>query len=182
MDGQRKKHNIRKKNYVSGVAVIILMNIAAWLSVDFCDWYIAYVYPVWLNTYARLTSLVPFSVGEIMLFLATLLTALGIMLCVWNVIVFGKYKRVLVQYGRIYAWIVLIVSYVMTCNCFIMYHASSFSEKRRFLTLSIASFIISAAVPCIGAFMATRLPKAFRLPFAALSSGIYLLLPKTVVV
>ena len=28
MDGQRKKHNIRKKNYVSGVAVIILMNIA----------------------------------------------------------------------------------------------------------------------------------------------------------
>ena len=27
MDGQRKKHNIRKKNYVSGVAVIILMNI-----------------------------------------------------------------------------------------------------------------------------------------------------------
>ena len=37
MDGQRKKHNIRKKNYVSGVAVIILMNIAAWLSVDFCE-------------------------------------------------------------------------------------------------------------------------------------------------
>lgn len=157
MDGQRKKHNIRKKNYVSGVAVIILMNIAAWLSVDFCDWYIAYVYPVWLNTYARLTSLVPFSVGEIMLFLATLLTALGIMLCVWNVIAFGKYKRVLVQYGRIYAWIVLIVSYVMTCNCFIMYHASSFSEKYM-CSNEIGSMVVGVKTSAVTEVMTEKKP------------------------
>ena len=129
MDGQGKKHDIRKRIYVMGVAVIILVNITAWLSVDFCDWYIAYVYPIWLNTYARLTSLVPFSVGEIMLVLAVFLTVFGIAFLVWNVFACGKHKNALVKYWRVYAWIGLIVCDVMTCNCFIMYHASSFSEK-----------------------------------------------------
>lgn len=42
----------------------MLLNIIAWSSKAFCDWYIRFVFPVWVNTYGRLTGLFPFSVGE----------------------------------------------------------------------------------------------------------------------
>lgn len=42
----------------------MLLNIIAWSSEAFCDWYIRYVFPVWVNTYGRLTGLFTFSVGE----------------------------------------------------------------------------------------------------------------------
>lgn len=129
MDGQGRKHYTSKWIYGIGVAMVIFINIVAWLSVEFCDWYIEYVFPVWLNTYARLTSLVPFSVGEVMLVLAVILTVFGILFLVYNVVAGGRYKKALTMYWRAYAWIALIVCYVMTSNCFIMYHASSFSEK-----------------------------------------------------
>ena len=45
---------------------------------------------------------------------------------------------------------------------------------------TIAILIISAAVPCIGIFLATRSPNALVLKFEAVSSGRYLLLPNTV--
>ncbi|MBQ6786720.1 MAG: DUF3810 domain-containing protein [Lachnospiraceae bacterium] len=129
MNNQEKKHHISRWIYGISVAVIILVNIVAWLSAQFCDWYIAYIFPVWLNTYARLTSLVPFSVGEIMLVLAVLLTVFGIGFLVWNLVRHGKYKKMLKKYWCSYAWIFLVVCFIMTSNCFIMYHASSFSEK-----------------------------------------------------
>lgn len=121
-----KIHNIV---YLCGIIVIVMLNIAAWQSVSFCDWYIKYVFPIWLNTYARLTSIVPVSVGEIMLVLAAGITVFGMCFFVWNKIKKNKYKRPLACFGKTYAWIVLVVCYVMTLNCFILYHASDFSEK-----------------------------------------------------
>ncbi len=154
MDGQGSKHHIRKWIYGIGVAVVILINIVAWLSADFCDWYIAYIFPVWLNTYARLTSLVSFSVGEIMLVLAVVLTVFGIGLLVCN-IVCGKCKNVLVNYWRTYAWIGLVVCYVMTSNCFIMYHASSFSEKYMYGN-EIGSMVVDAKASAVTAVVTEK--------------------------
>ncbi len=126
---QEKKHRVSSWLYGIGVLAVILLNVIAWTNVAFCDWYLEYIFPIWLNTYARLTSLIPFSVGEIMLVLAVLLTLFGIIFFVWNLCAHGRYKRALGIYGRSYAWIALCVCYIMTFNCFIMYHASSFSEK-----------------------------------------------------
>lgn len=42
----------------------MFLNVIAWSSETFCDWYIRYVFPVWVNTYGRLTGLFSFSVGE----------------------------------------------------------------------------------------------------------------------
>lgn len=64
--------------YAIGILGVVILNLAAWKSTEFCDWYIAHIFPIWLNTYARLTSLVKFSVGEVMLLLAVLLTVFGI--------------------------------------------------------------------------------------------------------
>ena len=41
----------------------------------------------------------------------------------------NKLKTVVKHYGRTYGWIALIVCYIMTFNCFIMYHATGFSQK-----------------------------------------------------
>ncbi len=133
MDKDRKKTKnkvkLHKKLFVLGVVGVIIINIASWMSVAFSDWYIKNIFPIWLNTYARLTSKIPVSVGEIMLILAVAVTLFGIGFFVWNLILRGKYKCAVRRFGTFYAWTVLVVCYVMTLNCFILYHGSSFSEK-----------------------------------------------------
>ena len=124
-----KKDKINKIIYLLGVFCVIVLNIMAWMSVEFCDWYVQYIHPVWLNTYARLTSSVPFSIGEIMLIMAVIITCIGIGWGILNVIKKNKYKKALCVFARFYAWVFLIVCYIMTCNCFILYHASGFEDK-----------------------------------------------------
>lgn len=115
--------------YAIAFIVAIIWNIIAWFSPAYCDWHIEHILPIWLNTYGRLTSLVPFSVGEIMLLLAVVITVFGIGLLTWNLLRKDKYKRVVRSFWCIYAWIVLVVLYVMTANCVVFYHASDFTEK-----------------------------------------------------
>lgn len=127
-------------------AVTLILNLIAWNSRTFCDKYIQYVFPLWVNTYGRLTGMVPFSVGEIMLGLGAILAALGLMLWIpWLALKIhsvGRKKKgeavskmtASVQMGirRFYlffAWTFNIVCLVMTLNCFILYHGSTFSEK-----------------------------------------------------
>ncbi len=59
-----KNWKTQTKIYFIIVEMVVLLNIIAWSSEAFCDWYIRYVFPVWVNTYGRLTGLFPFSVGE----------------------------------------------------------------------------------------------------------------------
>lgn len=123
------KVKMHKIMYAAGAAGVVLLNMASWRSVGFSDWYIRHIFPVWLNTYARLTSQIPFSVGEIMLILAVAVTVSGIGFGIVNLICRRRFKKAVRGFGRFYAWTALVVCYVMTLNCFILYHGSSFSEK-----------------------------------------------------
>ncbi len=129
MEKAARRKKICKIIYVIGMLGVIMLNYLAWRSREFCDWYIDHIFPVWLNTYARLTSALSISVGEIMLILAVGITAFGIGFFIYNLIRKGKYTTGLLKYGRTYAWIVLVVGYVMTLNCFILYHATGFAQK-----------------------------------------------------
>ena len=129
MEKAARRKKISKIIYVIGMLGVIMLNYLAWRSREFCDWYIDHIFPVWLNTYARLTSALSISVGEIMLILAVGITAFGIGFFIYNLIRRGKYTTGLLRYGRTYAWIVLAVGYVMTLNCFILYHATGFAQK-----------------------------------------------------
>lgn len=129
MEKAARRKKISKIIYVIGMLGVIMLNYLAWRSREFCDWYIDHIFPVWLNTYARLTSALSISVGEIMLILAVGITAFGIAFLIYNLIRRGKYTTGLLKYGRTYAWIVLAVGYVMTLNCFILYHATGFAQK-----------------------------------------------------
>lgn len=133
----------RKKGLIAyGIvaASVVLLNVAAWNSVRFCDWYIATVFPVWVNTYGRITGAVPFSVGEWMIAAGLLLVAAAVLFgLAWAVIgiagavrkrtVCGRFRRFAKGYYRFFAWTLLVVCLIMTLNCFILYHASTFSER-----------------------------------------------------
>ncbi len=107
-------------------AVVILLNIIAWSSTAFCDTYIAVVFPIWVNTYGRITGMFPFSVGEVMLGLGVVLTVLAMVL--WIAVFIKSLRKFIRGFYLFYAWTFMIVCLIMTLNCFILYHASTFSE------------------------------------------------------
>ena len=135
---------------------VVLLNIAAWNSATFCDWYIASVFPVWVNTYGRLTGMFPFSVGEWLIVAGLVVVAVAALLLlpwgiaeIWGAVRTGSsgsagdfnqvigsfhrfcegFRRFARGYYRFFAWTLLAVCLVMTLNCFILYHASTFSER-----------------------------------------------------
>lgn len=141
-EGGRLKHvkgRGRKITYGIIAALIVLLNIAAWCFSGFSDWYIAHVFPIWVNTYGRFSGLFSFSVGEILLCLGILLTAAAVLLALVLFICFlipayrrrGE-KRLLAKAGvfyRIYAWILLGVCLIMTLNCTLLYHGDTFNNR-----------------------------------------------------
>ena len=146
--------------YMSIAIATVLLNVIAWNSTAFCDAYIAYIFPIWLNTYGRITGLFPFSIGEWMIVAGVVLVAVAVLLVVPQLFLlmrrvrkynsevsitedeslesrcgeekagigrcFGKFVR---NFNRFFAWTLLIVCAIMTLNCSILYHASTFSEK-----------------------------------------------------
>ncbi len=143
--------------YLIITTMVVLLNAVAWCSTAFCDAYIKYIFPIWVNTYGRLTGLFSFSVGEILLVLAVVCVVIFVLLLLgYGVVkvvrlvatvrpvskseseeVVKRSKTVrLVEglrkfckgYVVWFAWLVLIVSMIMTLNCTILYHASTFSQ------------------------------------------------------
>lgn len=126
-----EKHK-RRYLYIAILAGVILLNITAWLSTPFCDFYISKIFPIWVNTYGRFTALFPFSVGEIMLVAAVLLVVavlLSLPVCLWKLLRRHRNTGGLLQFYRVCAWILLFVLLIMTLNCTLLYHGSTFNEK-----------------------------------------------------
>ena len=67
--GESKKRGKRGKWLLPAGLLLAsgLLNAAAWGSDSFADWYVRHVFPLWSETYGRLTGLAPFSVGEVMI-------------------------------------------------------------------------------------------------------------------
>lgn len=134
---------------LSAAALAVFVNVLAWKSTAFCDFYVKNIFPIWLNTYGKWTSGFPFSVGEVMIVLAVTLLSVFVMLGLVAVIFFtvkkwkekrqtlsaaylkkyNGYKRAYWIYRTICANILVVVMWVMTLNCFILYHCSTFEEK-----------------------------------------------------
>lgn len=129
---EQTENHKRRYLYIAILAGVILLNITAWLSTPFCDFYISKVFPIWVNTYGRFMALFPFSVGELMLVAAVLLVVavlLSLPVCLWKL--FRRHRNTggLLQFYRVCAWILLFVLLIMTLNCILLYHGSTFNEK-----------------------------------------------------
>ena len=121
------------KIYGVWAVLVVLVNLAACVIPGMSDWYIRYVFPIWVNTYGRMMDIFPFSVGEWMLAAGVAVVfaalALGLVLLVRMVIKRAPCPVGIRRYYIFFAWTLLAVCTVMTLNCSLLYHASTFSEQ-----------------------------------------------------
>lgn len=52
----KKKVKKSRLIYISIVVVLLLLQVIAWNSRSFSDAYIAYIFPIWVNTCGRITE------------------------------------------------------------------------------------------------------------------------------
>lgn len=132
MDSKRK---IKKSLlvYISIAAVLLLLQVIAWNSRSFSDAYIAYIFPIWVNTYGRITGIFPFSVGEWMIVAGIVVVIIAVILggsMIFSGCRHSEWYRLGVKgYFRFFTWVLLFVFAIMTLNCMMIYHGSTFSEK-----------------------------------------------------
>lgn len=139
----------KKTKFLSGIfVIIILINLSAWCSRTFSDLMRRTVFFVMQYFQGHISSLFPFSVGEKMLILALFLLAAGVFFAAARFYLWVrdrkryrteeereaegknfKFRRVISGYFRIFLWIFVTVSAIMSINCFILYHCSSFGEE-----------------------------------------------------
>lgn len=136
------KYFFRKKRRIVMAliwALTLILNGAAWLCAPFCDWYTAHVFPIWLNTYGRLSGLFSVSIGEWMLYLAAALALFALVLwIVWLPVYVirrsigragSAFDRFVLRFYQAAAWIVTIVCLIMTLNCLILYHCTPLQKE-----------------------------------------------------
>lgn len=140
--------NSKKITFSSKVQLFLILFstvfiIISWLSTSFSDWYTDNIFPIWINTYGRFTSLFPFSVGEIMIFagvlwLAILLVFLLILLVMFFSCLFKKNTNffhtpnVIKKYLKATSWILTIVYLIMNLNCFVLYHCTQIPSNQSY--------------------------------------------------
>lgn len=145
-----KKINHKKVLLITFVLVVIV-NIFAWLApivssktgiFNWCDVYARYINPIWVNIWARIMNIFPFSVGEwlivagIIFVFATVIISIvyGVYLLAGRMLKkdFGKIIRFIRKYYVFAAYVAVIVMIVMTLNCTIYYHCSDLDVKGDF--------------------------------------------------
>lgn len=134
-----KKSNftIRKKTALPLLllAAAILLNAAGRMSSTFCNFYVKWIFPLWGETYGRITGLFPFSVGEWLLYLAVVILIVFFLFSIVMLLFFKKLpeqiKNSYKAFAGVLLWLTAIVFMIMTLNCFLLYHVSPISERYR---------------------------------------------------
>lgn len=141
--------------FLLGIYVlVVIINVLSWCSSGFGDGIRQSVFCVTQYIQGHISSLFPFSIGEFLLIFAVVLAALAFVLAV--LLAVRKAKGILRGKGSIVGnaperketcekkagivrfagryfysllWIIGIVSVIMSVNCFVLYHCSSFQEN-----------------------------------------------------
>ena len=71
------------------IFIAVLLNIIARISPQFAQYYVNHIFPLWVESYGRVTGLFPFSVGEMMLYLGVVLAAVWILWGILECAVYG---------------------------------------------------------------------------------------------
>ena len=108
----------------------VIMNLISWISTEFTDWYADYIYPVFSNTFSRLTSPIPFSLGEALIGAGIVLVAAGLPVFIIVIIVKKeKRKKIAVGTGKFVLWVVGVIICLINLNYFMLNHCTDFSER-----------------------------------------------------
>lgn len=117
------------------ILAALLLNITGRIWQGFSDFYVNHVFPIWVETYGRVTGLFSFSVGEWMLYLAVVLTFLlaagGMIYGIFKKKLRPSFLKACRRYALFYYWVFGIVCVIMTLNCFLLYQTSPITERYR---------------------------------------------------
>lgn len=118
------------------LCVSVVLEVTARIFPKLAESYVNYIFPLWVETYGRITGLFPFSVGEWMLYFAVVLLLVWIL---WSLATLvckvckHNYKlckhKAYQKYSMLLWWIVGIVSMIMTLNCFLLYQVPTVAER-----------------------------------------------------
>ncbi|MBO4458655.1 MAG: DUF3810 domain-containing protein [Butyrivibrio sp.] len=128
------------------MAFCVLLNLAAWKSAAFSDFYVTNIFPKLTSIYGRITSRVDFSVGEIMLVILALFVVFTLtfitvhtLFMLFSIGVKNKGKKYLAAdrifrkisgiLYRVSPVLMAIVCTIMSLNCFILYHTSKLKVR-----------------------------------------------------
>lgn len=118
---------------IAGFAVCIIMYAAAALSSSFADFYTDHIFIPLSMPFGFLTSLLPFSSGELLIILGIAVVIVGIPADIFFLVKFHKNK---VKQKKLSAFSLYFLGYVLlyimlteTLNCFIQYRCTGFSDK-----------------------------------------------------
>lgn len=146
---KNKRIRKRTKALLAVLAGTGILNVLSWRSTAFSDWYLDHLFPFVSAPLAWFSNLFPFSIGEWMLAAAVVwIVILIIVLFVLAVRGLIAVRR-RIQHGThngekpivkqtplffrkflyVTLWIVVIVFFVMTLNCVILYHASPLERQ-----------------------------------------------------
>ncbi|MBO4867516.1 MAG: DUF3810 domain-containing protein [Ruminococcus sp.] len=125
-----KKHkHTQLKWLISSTLFFVLLNVLAWKSTPFCDFYQKNIFPLWAQTYGRATSVLPFSFGELLIAIAVFGIPISLLVMIVLLIIKkGRRGKVARVFGFIYGWILVFILGTETLNCFVLYHTSSFEK------------------------------------------------------
>ena len=80
---QKRGAGMKKRSVCVYLVILvgtILLNVAAWNSRAFSDWYMINILPIWVNSYGWFMGLFSFSVGEFMLVAGVIIVIVAILL------------------------------------------------------------------------------------------------------
>ena len=110
---------MKKKIIVFAFVLTIVLNVFSWLIPGFSDYYTRYIFPLWVESYGRLTSMFSFSVGEFLI-------VAGI---IWLILIpFVKKIR------KNTILLLVMISLIMTLNCFINYHCTPIKDSYKIVS------------------------------------------------
>lgn len=117
--------SIYTKSVLFLLASTILLNLLG-LSKRFCDYYANHIYPIINNIEGRITSPIPFALGEILMYLAALMV-LGVFIVLLLLIFLKgstKYKHFTKNYFKVFGMTLLVFLFLYTTNWFIPFRAN----------------------------------------------------------
>ena len=116
--------------FASAMIIITLLltvfNIAAWYFPSFMDVYHR-IYAPAATFISRLPGFFPFSVGEILIAAAVIISVLSIVLTVISAV--KKNKELFKAVSRTMAFILVFVYFTETCNCFVLFHTTELTQR-----------------------------------------------------
>jgi len=110
------------------VILLAVLNILSRITA-FCDVYTEHVFPIWTNTYGRMTGLVSFSVGEVMILLAVVAVFAAIVVGISLVFLRKRkrkgYKLFAIRYLKAMLVLAMTTGLLYSLNCSMLYGCST---------------------------------------------------------